>query len=328
MPIISTKKTSLFLAAAATLPVPPVGFIETTEAVLPNIEFSSIDINRVTGHLNTKDSVVDTCRSKVSFDAKMNMRSNDVGATALDTVPEVGLLLRCGGFDEVVDTGTPSEETVTYTNNKDAINPCSAVIFVDGNKLEATNSLVSETTIDIKIGEPATVTGSFSGFIDDVSGTVEANPTTTLTQEPLLISSCADLVLFDGSCIPIESAVIKMNTETAELYTFGGNSCGLKSNVITDYAITLDLTFYVDKANYGREAALIESGQAKAVVFKLGLDDTGALVNGKSVEITCDLAKSTNYSDSSNNDLLSRTLNLRLFDGVNSALAIKFGFFN
>ena len=326
MPIISTKKTALFVSPTATPPTPPVGFVEVTEVVLPTPEFSEIEINRLTGKMNTKDTVIDLCRVKTSFDAKTNMRSNDVSALALDTLPEYGLLLRCAGFDEVVDTATAGQETVIYSNNNVSIPTSSAVVFVDGNKLTMTDSLVCGTTIDMKVGSPATVTNNFQGYMDDAKGIVEANPTVTLTDEPILVVSCADIITLDGTCLPIESAVIKMNEQVADIYTLGG-ACGIKKNEITDYALTLDLTFYVDKAEYGREATLIENGEAKAVVIKLGLDKTSTLVNGKSVEITIDLAKATTYSDSSSNDLLSRTLSMRLFDGTNPAVVIKNGFF-
>jgi len=330
MAIMSTKKTSLFVNPGATLPTPPTNFVEVTDPVLPTPEFSSIDINRLDGKLNSKSSVVDLCRVKTSFDAKANMRSNNAAADALDTLPEYGLLLKCAGFTETVDTTTPGEETVTYANNNVSIPNSSAVVYIDGNKLTMTNSLVSGTTLALTVGEPATVTNNFQGYMDDAKGTPEANPTVTLTQEPLLVVSCADLVLLDGTCLPIESASIAMNEEVSDLYTMGNGTggCGLKTNVITDYALTLDLTFFVDSAAYGREATLIESGLAKSVVIKIGLDSTGTLVNGKSVEITCELAKATTYSDTNKDDLLSRTLTLRLFDGTNPAVSIKNGFFN
>ena len=326
MSIISTKKTSLFVSPNETLPTPPAGFIETTDAVIPTPEFTSVDINRLTGKMNTKDSVVDLCRVKTSFDAKMNMRSNDVGGSALSNPPEYGLLLKCAGFDETIDTATAGQETVTYSNNNEVMPTVSALVYLDDNKLSMTNSLVCGTKIDMKIGEPATVTNTFQGYLDDAKGVKEVNPAVTLTEEPILIVSCADVILLDGTCLPIESATIAMNEVVADLYTMGG-SCGLKKNLITDYALTLELGFFVDKDSYGREASLIESGQAKAVVIKLGLDKDGNFVNGKSVEIKCDIAKADKYSDSSNNDMLSRTLTLRLFDGSSPAVQIKNGFF-
>ena len=328
MSIISTKKTALFVSPTAALPVPPAGFVECTDPVIPTPEFTSIDINRLTGKMNTKTSVVDLCRVKTSFEAKTNMRSNNADGTALDTVPEYGLLLKCAGFKETIDSTTASKETVTYENSNTAIPNSSAIAYIDGNKLTMTNSLVTGTTIDMQIGQPATVTDNFQGYMDDAKGTQEANPAVTLTQEPLLVVSCADLVLLDGTCLPIEGAVIKMNEEVSDLYTMGGSGCGLKTNTITDYALTLDLTFFVDKTKYGNEATLIESGQAKEVVIKLGLDSAGALVNGKSVQITCKLAKATTYSDSDKDNMLSRTLTLRLFDrATDSAVSILNGFF-
>jgi len=326
MAIISTKKTSLFVSPTGALPTPPAGFVEVTDPVIPSPDFTSVEINRLTGKMNTKDEVIDLCRVKTSFDAKMNMRSNNVSGTTLMTVPSYGLLLRCAGFDEIIDTAVAGEESVVYKNNSDSIPNSSAVVFIDGNKLTMTNSLVSGTMLDFKIGNPATITNNFQGYMDDAKGVQEVNPNVTLTDEPILMVSCADLVLLDGTCLPIESATIKMNEEVADLYTMGGQ-CGLKTNLITDYALTLDLTFFVDKTEYAREATLIESGQAKSVIIKLGLDKNSNFVNGKSVEITCSLAKAITYNDNEQDDLLSRSLTLRLFDGQEQAVSVKNGHF-
>ncbi len=323
---LSTKKSALFAQSGDVLPVPPSSFIETTEPVIITPEFTSVDINRLDGKMNSSDSIVDTCNVKTSFEAKTNMRSNNVAADALDTPPEYGLLLKCAGFDEVIDTATPSEETVTYTNNNVSVPACSAITYLDGRKHTMEGSLVSDTTIGLTVGEPATITNAFSGYLDSAEGIAEANPAVTLTDEPVLIVSCADVITLDGTCIPVKTATIKMENETSELYTMGG-ACGLKKNEVTDYKLTLELVFYVDSATYDRDAALIEAGLAKVVVIKLGLDDTSTEINGKSVVITCDLAKATTYADSDADNLLSRTLTMRLMDGTNPAVSIANGFF-
>jgi len=113
MALINTKKTALFLKPGSALPVPTEAVIETMEPVLITPEFSSIDINRISGKLNTKTSVTDTCRTKTSFDVSHTMRTSNVAADVLATPPEFGLLLKCAGFDEVIDTTTVGEETVT-----------------------------------------------------------------------------------------------------------------------------------------------------------------------------------------------------------------------
>ncbi len=325
--LVNTNKTSLFLKVGASLPVPTEGFIEVTEPVVIVPEFKTIDIARISGKLNAKTQVTDTCMNKTSFDVQHTMRTSDIAGIALDTPPEYGLLLKCAGFDEVIDTTTPSEETVTYTNNSDAIPNVSAVAYIDGHKFEMTDSLACGMTMDFKVGEVAKITNNFQGFLDSAVPTAEANPAVTLTSEVALVVSCADIVTYDGVCLPLENVTIKMNEEIQEIYTLGG-TCGLKSNFISDYALELTADFYVDSSAYGREALNIESGLMKEIIVKIGLDSTSTEVNGKSVVLTAELAKTTVYTDSVDKDLLKRSVTYRLMDGNNQALSIKTGFFN
>jgi len=326
MALINTKKTALFLAVGATVPTLPAGFVETMEPVVIVPEFSTVEISRISGKLNTKTSVTDTCRTKTSFDVMHTMRTSNVAADALMTPPEYGLLLKCAGFDEVIDTATPGQETVTYSNNNDKILNVSAVAFLDGQKFTMTNSLACGTTMEFKVGEVAKITNNFQGYIDSAIPVVEANPTTTLTSEPALVVSCADIVTYDGVCLPLENVTIKMNEEIQDIYTLGG-ACGLKSNFVSDYALELTADFYVDSATFGREATNIESGLMKEVIVKIGLDSTSTEVNGKSVVLTMELAKTTVYADSVDKDLLKRSVTYRLMDGTNPALSVMTGFF-
>lgn len=326
MALINTKKTALFLNNGSVLPVPVAGFIETIDPVVIVPEFKTIDISRISGKLNAKTQVVDTCMTKTSFDVVHTMRTSNVAADALDTPPEYGLLLKCAGFDEVIDTATPDQETVTYTNNNDKIDNVSAVAYLDGQKFEMTDSLACGVTMDFRVGEVAKMTNNFQGFIDDATPTPEANPTVTLTDEVALVVSCADVVTYDGVCLPLENVTIKMNEEMQEIYTMGG-ACGLKSNFISDYALELTADFYVDSTTFGREALNIESGLMKEIIVKIGLDSTSTEVNGKSVVLTAELSKTTLYADSVDKDLLKRTVTYRLMDGSNPALSIKQGFF-
>ena len=327
MSLINTKKTAFFLALGVTPPTAPAGFVETTSPVIIVPEFSKIEINRISGKLNTKTSTTDTCRTKTSFDVNHIMRTSDKAALALDTPPEYGLLLRASGFHETIDTATPGQETVTYINGIDAIPNSSAVAYLDGQKFTLTDSLSSGSTINLKVGEPATIINNFSGYMDDPIPVAEANPTVTLTDEVPLIVSCADIILFDGTCLPVENAVIKMNEELQDIYTLGGASCGTKSSFVSDYALELTVDFYVDKATFGREALNIQSGDMKEIIVKIALDKTSTEVNGKSVVMTMNLAKTTVYSDSVDKDLLKRSVTFRLMDGSEPALKIKTGFF-
>ena len=162
--------------------------------------------------------------------------------------------------------------------------------------------------------------------MDDPIPVAEANPTVTLTDEVPLIVSCADIILFDGTCLPVDNAVIKMNEELQDVYSLGG-TCGIKSAFVSDYALELAVDFYVDKAAFGREALNIQSGDMKEIIIKIALDKTSTEVNGKSVVFTMDLAKTTTYSDSVDKDLLKRNTVFRLMDGSSPALSIKTGFF-
>jgi len=317
----------LFLSTTGTLPVAPTGFVETTEPVVIVPEFKTIDNNRISGQLNTKTQVTDTCMTKTSFDVIHTMRTSNVLQDALDTPPGYGLLLQVAGFDEIVDAVTPGEESVTYVNNVDAINNFSAVSFMDDQKFTMTNSLASGLSIDMKVGEIAKITNNVQGFLDSATPTEELNPVITLSSEKALVVSCADIMTFDGACLPLENVSIKMNEDIQELYTMGG-ACGLKTNFVSDYALELTADFYVDSTTFGREASNIETGNMKEIIVKIGLDETSTEINGKSVVLTMELAKTTVYTDSIDKDLLKRSVTFRLMDGANPALSIKTGFFN
>ncbi len=327
MPLLNTKRTALFLAPGAIVPTPPTGFLETSEPVIIVPEFTSIDINRITGQLNSKTQVTDVCRTKTAFTVPHVMRASDTAAIALNTPPEYGLLLKCAGFIETIDTVTGGQETVTYTNGTDAIGQVSALGYLDGQKFTFTESLSCGVDFNLTVGEPAMLTGALEGYMDSAVPVAEANPTVALTAEPALIVSCADIVTYDGACLPLESVSINMNPEFRDIYTLGG-ACGIKSNFVADYALEIVAVFYVDSDVYGREASAIESGLFKEIVIKLGLDETSTEVNGKSVVFTAPLAKATIYTDDENNDLLQRTVTYRIMDGATvAALSIKNGFF-
>jgi len=329
MSLISTRKTALFLnAGQPTLPVAPANFVETSEPTIITPEFTSIDIDRISGKLNGKTSIVDLCKTKVSFDAPHTMRTSNKAGTALDTPPEWGILLVAAGFDETVDTGTPSEETVTYTNNNDKVNQSSASVYMDGQRFDMTNSIVSGTTMNFTVGEVANISNNISGFIDDSVPVADPNPTIVLSEEKVLVVSCSDLVTDAGVVIPVKSAVISTNSDIQEIYTMGGSTDGLKSTFVSDYSLEVVLEFFVDDATFEREAVAIKSGTVSELVIKIGLDDTSTEVNGQSVVITCPMSGVTTYADSADTDLLSRSVTYRIYDsGATPAISIVNGFF-
>jgi len=324
--LINCNKTSFFLAIGATPPTPPTGAIETTEPVVITPEFQTIDIKRITGQMNAGTSVVDLCRTKTSFDVNHIMRASNIAATALGTPPQYGLLLQSAGFLETIDSGTAGSETVTYVNGVDTMPISSAVGYLDGLKTTLTNTLASGTTISLKVGTPAEITNNFSGYMDEAEPIAEAMPTVPKNMEPPLVVSCADVVTFDGDCLPLENVTIKLNEEMQDIYTLGG-ACGIKQNIITDYALELTADFYVGKTTFGREINSIKTGDMKEIIVKIALDKNSTEINGKSVVFTVKLAKTITYSDTVDKDLLKRTVTYRLMDGTEPALSIKTGFF-
>jgi len=329
MAYINTKKTALYFKSGATLPVPPANFLETKEPVLIAPEFATEDVNRLNGKLNNKDIIVDTCRTKVSFAAVHAMRAASKVSGAFDTPPEYGELLKAGGFKEVVDTSTAGQETVTYNNDPDTVVGGSAVAFVDDNKFDMTDSLAVGITFDLTVGKQATVTGDLTGYIDSPVPAQSTNPAVSLSDEPALVVSCADIYTYDGTVIPTESIKITTNPDIQDVYTMGGAN-GIKNNFASDYSLQLEATFYVDKTRYGIDPTNIGTGEMKKIEVKIGLDHASAPINGKSVIFTADLSKTITYSDTSDKDMLKRTVTFRLMNNSASndvALSIKHGFF-
>ena len=327
MALINTKKSALFLKAGAALPTPPANFLETTDPVLISPEFQTEDIDRMSGELNAKDTYNDLCRTSVSFAAVHAMRAAGEKASEFDKVPEYGQLLIVNGFTETV-TGTAADGNVTYVNNTDTVEAGSGVVVVDGNKFEMTNALASSLEIDLTVGKVATLTASMQGYLDSPIPTVVPQPSVTLSDEPLLVVSCADIYMFDGTVIPTESVKITTNPDIQELYTMGGAS-GLKRNFTSDYSLQLEATFFVDAARYDVDPTNIESEDMKEIIVGIGLDGSSNEINGKSVEFKASLAKTITYSDTTDKDLLKRTVTFRLMNSATpgAALTIKHGFF-
>ena len=317
---VNTRKSVIFLKAGAVLPVPPADYIETTEEVIVTPIFSEIGLNRLTGNMNDSTSAIDTCKTSTAFNIKHEMRAT--GST-FDKPPEYGELLKIGGFKEVISAGV----SVKYVNELDLIPNGSAVYFMDGNKSTMKDSLVADLTFDFKIGSPALIDGKITGFIDSAESTKEANPTVVKSSESLLMVSCMDVITIGGVKIPVEEATIKVNPTIQEIYTMGGVA-GIKKNFITDYALELSITFFVDQATINREASAIEAGTFETVEILLGVDRTSGAVNGETVKFSASLSKAVIYSDKKSKDMLSRTVTYRLMNDPaknNVALSILHG---
>ena len=328
MALINTTKTAFFInAASGDLPVPPAGFVEASEPTLFAPEFESIEYRRITGKLNTKETIIDTCAAAAAFEMINTMRSSNVAADALATPPEYGLLLKSAGFEEIIDTTTPGQETVTYVNGTDSMPKSSVLLYLDGNKFEFTDSLVCGIGMEFERGNIAKMTASYNGYVDSPIPVDEDNPAVTPSSEPPLIVSCADIFTVGGDCIPLTKVSISMNPEVQNIYTIGG-TCGIKQAEISDYALEIVAEFYVDSDTFDREPTDITDGTFKAIEIKLGLDSNSDTVNGKSVVLTADLSKTILYEDSEDKNYVKRTVTYRLMDGATSALSIKHGYFS
>jgi len=322
MALLNTTKSALFLKSGAVLPVAPANFIENTVPIMITPEIAVTDYNRISGKLNTSDSYADTCNSQVNFAVEHLMRSNDIGATTLDAVPEYGELLKICGFDETISAGV----SVGYINTQVPVLG-SAVVVLDGNQFEMTGSMASDMTLDLTIGSPAKLSCSLQGYIDDAVPTVVTQPDPTLSDEPLMVVSCANLVTLGGTVLKPDSVKFMTNPEIADFYTMGGTD-GLKSKAMTDYGLTCEISFFIDNADYAREVTAIKNQTYATLEVLVATDDASALVNGKSMKITCGLVKTTTYTDTDQDNVGKRTVTYRVSNDSNDhALSILVGTF-
>lgn len=326
MALMNTQKTALFLQSGAVLPVPPSNFIESTTPVLITPTITAEDFKRISGKLNSTDSYVDTCNSQVNFSLTHYMRSSNIAQDDLAAVPEYGELLKVCGFDETIDSLVPGSEFVTYTNTQTPVLG-SAVGYVDGQKFEFTDSLTSDMSLEFQIGQPAQIVSNIQGFVDNPIPVIEANPAVILNEEPLMIVSCASLTLLGGTVLKPDRVVFATNPEIADFYTMGGTN-GLKSKSMTDYALTCTIDFFVDNADYDREINAIKNQTSATLEIDVATDDASALVNGKSLQVTCEVVKTNDYTDSDENNVLKRSVTYKVQNGTNDvALTLKTGFF-
>lgn len=321
--MLNTKKSALFLKSGGTLPVASANFLEVGEAVLLNPTITIEEFKRINGKLGSNDSYADTCDATISQTITHKMRSTNIAGDALDTLPEYTELLRIGGFDYAVDTTTPGEETVIFTNTQAPING-SAVAYVDGYKQTMTGSVVADITMNLNIGKAAEISASLSAFIDNKGiATAEATPDVTLNSNPVLLVSCTDIFTAGGDVIKPDSVTITMGSEIGKFY-----GMGLKEYSMTDYMIKVEASFFPDNADYNTAMTKIASETVEALEIKLGTGAGGDLVNGKSVLINCPLAKASNVSDADTDGKVKRTFTWLLQgDSEGESITIKHGFF-
>ena len=327
MATLNTLKNAIFLANGGTLPVPTAGFIESTEPVIVNPEHTPIEQKRSVGQLGSTEVCKDPNYVKTAFDIPHQMRTSNLAQDALDTLPNYDLLLKASGM-EVAITGGVGSELITYKNTQTPTNT-SAVHYSDGFKQTMTGSLVANTTIELNIGEPATMNTSFQGFIDNAGvATAEATPTVTLSDEVCLVVSSVDVLTAGGLTVPFDTCSIDFGAEIEEYYTTGGVN-GLKEFSLNDYVQKITLSYFEDSTNFIAAQQAVADQNEVVLIAKLGTDPTsGALVNGKSIRITAPRAKYMDLSDSADKQKTKRELVfLCQSDATQTNLTIEAGFF-
>jgi len=319
--MINTNRSALYLMQQQTLPTPPLGFVETNQPVVAVPTFTTLETNRLSGAMNTQDTTVDLCRTSSSFLASVDLRAT--GTTNLPVVPDFAELLKVSGFEA---NTVPPRDTYELFNTTKNIPKGSALVFMDDKKFSFTNTLVGSSEIVLEVGKQAILNTTLSGYIDDAIPANEPNPTATLSKEALIIVGCANVILLDGQVVPAQKIVFKTNPEIANTYTMGGTQ-GIKADTIVDYALTCEITFPVDSANFGTSASMIKSQQIASIRVVVGeMEDQTHGADGQSILFIADTAKATTYADSVNNKLLQRVLTLRLYDSApNHALRILTG---
>ncbi len=324
MATMNTKKIALYISPDATLPSGSDGFLETSEAVVASPEVDTIEFKRVASKIGNTDSYTDVNKNMFSLGISHNVRQSNQAQDALGTVPEWGVLARIAGFDEVIDTATPTKETVTYTNSQTPTRG-SIQYYMDGKKFTMTDTAVADFTITALAGQMATISGNIQGYVDNAGvPTDEVAPATTSTTNAPLGLTTIDAITVGGDALLCDSFTFSTNPEITNIY-----GTGTKQHDIDDYAMTLEFTYYVDPTKYSVEIADLNNPQVKTIDIKLGTTG-GALVSGKSIHITAEVAKIKNFTDSVDQNKLKRTVtyNLQLDEAnADKAISLKTGYF-
>jgi len=316
---VNTKKTSLFLKSGAVLPVAPANFLEVEEELLISPDIPVEEFKRINGLLGSNDSYANVDFIKFAQTITTKIRFQNSAADALDTVPEYGELLKLGGFDETIDTGTATEETVIYTNTQTPV-VGSTVAYIDGKKHQSAGSVAADLTFNFPIGKAATISAALSGYLDNAGvAATEANPTVTLNTESCLLVGKADIMTAGGTAVVPDNITIAMGADIQEFQGMGRAEFEMK-----DYMIKVTADFYPENADYNDAVTLLGADTVEALVIKLGTAD-GVLVNGKSIQIDCGFGKASAYSDSGANGAVKRTFTWLLQS--ENQISIKHGFF-
>lgn len=320
--LMNTKRSSLFLSSGSTLPVPPAGFLETTEPMIINPTVNPITFKRVSSKLGNTDSYVDTNQNMISQSITHNMRTSNSAGSALETPPEWGKLLKIAGFDEVI-TGTGATGKVIYKNSQSPTRG-SGIFYTDGKKYTATDRLVADLTITGQAGQIVTMTSSIQGYLDNAGVPVDEVPAaTTLSTETVVGLTTIDIITAGGTAIACDQFTLTTNPEITNIY-----ATGTKQHDISDYDMVLELSYFVDSANYAAAIGKINAQTVEAISIKINTT-AGVLVDGKSVHITADVAKARSFQDSGDQNKIKRTFTYGLqLNASDTAVQIALGDFS
>ena len=318
---LNNKKSTMLLVAGATPPTAS-NFFETTEPTIINPDVNTQTFKRVSAKLGNTDSYVDTNQNMISQSVTHNMRTSNKAADSLATPPEFGELLKVAGFTETIDSGTPSQETVIYTNSQTPVRG-SGAFYLDGKKYTATDRLVADLTITGQAGQIATMTSTVQGYLDNGGIPVdEVAPSVTLSSESVVGLTTIDIITAGGTTLTCDQFTLTTNPEITNVY---GTST--KQHDISDYDIVLELSYFVDGSNYADAMTKLNAQTVEAIDIKLNTT-AGALVSGKSIHITAPLAKARSFADSGDQSKIKRTFTYGLqLDGSDTAVSIAMGYF-
>ena len=315
MTFVNTKKSALYLSDSDTLPVAPAGFIELSEEFVVNPDPTVEEFNRISARLGGTDSYADTCHVVLDQSVETMMRTNSKDGTALAKLPECAPLFEICGLD-----GTVTTDNVEYTNSQTP-KIGSAVLNIDGKQFTAKGSVVGDATFEFEIGKPAKFSADLSGFLDNEGiPTDTASTDTPLSNEDLIMMTCADIVLADSTAINADKITIEMGAEISEKYALG-----VKEFQMTDYVIKLTASFFVDSANYKDAQQKLIDQDVDTIHCQFNTKD-GVLVDGKSLEVYATNAKVSSYEDSVEDSIVKREVTWLLRSGANSEnIKFKYG---
>ena len=254
---------------------------------------------------------------------KFRMTDSVVGdATFTFDIGKVAMLdVALSGFMD--ESGVPSDATLILSSVVGLT--VGTVLTGDTSGASGTVQTITGTTVEL-----INVTGTFTAAGETLNtssytatSATQGTPNVTLSTEPCLIVSCGDIITAGGTTVSADKITIAMGADIQELYAMG-----LKEFNVNDYVIKLTADFYVDSANYADAITKLNAETAEAIIVKLGTNQTGSLINGKSIEFRADLGKASAFTDSVDKSRVKRSFTWLLRgNAANENLMLKVGYF-